>query len=159
MKKILVWTLILSSLSCKKSENIYYDNGKPKYVNIWDDDFLKVSRYDRHGNLLFKGKYKDQELFDTIYVFDKADNYIIKIDSSKGNYFYGTMLSKYSTGKDAKISHLRFKKNSDIDSIFASSLLLGKEVIFSPNGNLAKEAYYKIVGDSSVLINEKIYDY
>ena len=110
MKKILVYILLLSSLSCKKSENIYYDNGKPKYINIWDEDFLKINRYDRQGNLLFKGKYKDQQLFDTIYVFDKGDNFIIKIDSSKGNYFYGTMISKYSTGKDAKISHLRFKK-------------------------------------------------
>jgi hypothetical protein len=158
MKKILVYILLLLVLSCKKNENKYYDNGKPKYINIWENNFLKVSRYDRQGNLLFKGKYKDQQLFDTIYVFDKEDNYIIKIDSSKGNYFYGTILLKYSTGKDAKISHLRFKKNSNIDSIFASSLLFGKEVIFSPNGNLAKEAYYKIVGDSSILIDEKNYD-
>ena len=75
MKKISIYILLLLSISCKKTEKTYYDNGKPKYINIWEDDFLKVNRYDREGNLLFKGKYKDLQLIDTVFVFNKKDKY------------------------------------------------------------------------------------
>lgn len=144
--------------SCKKEEKIYYSNGKPKYINVWDGNILKVNRYDENGDLLFVGNYRDNQLVDTVFVYGQEDNYFIKIDSSYKNFFYGTYISEYSTGKSAKISLLRFKKSKDIDSILASSLLYGKEVVYEPNGKLARETHYKIVGDSSIKMSEKIYN-
>lgn len=144
--------------SCKKEEKIYYSNGKPKYINVWDGNILKVNRYDENGNLLLIGKYKDNQLVDTVFVYGQEDNYFIKIDSSYKNFFYGTYVSEYSTAKIAKISLLRFEKGKDIDSILGSSLLYGKEVVYEPNGKLARESHYKIIGDSSIKVSEKIYD-
>ena len=97
-------------------------------------------------------------MIDTLYAFDQAGDFIIKIDSSNINYFYGTYISKYLNGKNAKISPLRFTKNTDTDSIIGSSLLFCKELLFNTNGKLAREKIYKINGKTSDVIDEKIFD-
>ncbi|WP_345988315.1 hypothetical protein AAEU33_14530 [Chryseobacterium sp. Chry.R1] len=150
-------SIFLLFFSCKKEERIYYSNGKPKYINTWKNDIFFINRYNTKGNLVLVAKFKNNQLIDTIFVYDQ-DDYFIKVDSSDYKYFYGSYISHYSTGNISKISPLRFRKGKDLDSILGSSKLFGKETLYNPEGKLARETYYKIINDSSVIINEKIYD-
>ncbi|SRR5690606_4716452 len=159
MKRTLVLFLIYFFLiSCKKEDKVYFENGNIKYLNVLDEDILNFKRFDEEGNLLFVGRFKNNQLIDTLFAYGQKDDFMIKIDSSDKDYFYGKYVSKYSTGQDAKVSLLRFNKGLDIDSIISSSLLFGKEVVYLPNGKKAKEAYYKIEGNTSQKIFEKNYD-
>ena len=134
MKATIICFLLLLLISCKKEEKKFFEDGKIKYINIWDDNILNFKRFDEKGVLLFVGKFKDNQLIDTLFAHGQQDDFIIKIDSSDNNYSYGTFISKYSTGKNAKVSLLRFNKGGDIDSIISSALLFGKEVVYFPNG-------------------------
>lgn len=157
MKYLLLFFCLSVLTSCRKNRVVYYDNGKPKYVNTWQNGILKFSRYDKEGKLLFEGKFKDQQLVDTLNIYDDSDNdTFVKIDSSDNTFFYGTFIAKYSHGKIAKFSLLRFEKGEDIDSIINSSVLYGKEELYTPDGKLDAVRYYKIVGDSSIKVSDKI---
>ncbi|MBB6329598.1 hypothetical protein HNP24_000548 [Chryseobacterium sediminis] len=161
MRKLMFYIFLLIFFSCKKNETIYYPDGKPKYINEWKNHILNIKRYDSKGNLIFRGKFKDSRLIDTLYIYDDNDDnetFIKMNDSISNNFFYGTYITKYSTGKITKISPLRFKKGNDLDSILNSSRSYGKEILYNPDGILARETHYKIIGDSSILVSEKIYD-
>ncbi|WP_419869391.1 hypothetical protein [Chryseobacterium sp. CT-SW4] len=160
MKDLIFYSFLLLVLSCKKEEKIYYPDGTPKYLNEWKNNVLNINRYDSKGNLILKGKFKDSEFIDTLYIYEEDDNEsFIQIDSSDSNlFFYGTYIAKYSTGKIAKKAPLRFEKGHNLDSILSSSKSFGKEFLYNPKGVLVRETDYKIIGDSSVIIDEKIYD-
>lgn len=159
MKYILIFLLFLCLIACKKEEKIYYPEGNPKYINERQGNILNINRYDKQGNLIFKGKFKDFQLIDTLYVYDESDDEsFIKMNNSDESYFYGTYILKYPNGKIAKVSNLRFKKGIDLDSVIGSSKLIGKEIIYNQSGNVARETIYKIVNDSSVVTNENVYD-
>ncbi|MCC2590404.1 hypothetical protein [Chryseobacterium sp. MFBS3-17] len=161
IKQFFLILMIFFLFSCKKEEKqekIFYDNGKIKYVRVFDNDILKFNRYDREGNLMFVGKFKDNQLIDTLFIYDNGFEYFEKIDSSDNKYFYTTFISRYSTGKLSEISRLRYRKGVEIDSILGSSLLFGKETNYKPNGEIVRERTYKITGDVSKVIDEKNYD-
>ncbi|MBD8081899.1 hypothetical protein [Chryseobacterium caseinilyticum] len=159
MKKVIIYLIVIFLFSsCKREEKISFDNGKIKFIKSYNKGVIEFKRFDEEGSLLFYGKFKNNQLIDTLYVFNKGVDFIIKIDSSDNNYFYGTYISKYSTGKNSKISSLRFDKDSDIDSTISSSLLFGKEILFNVDGKLSRERVYEIDGKKSEIIEEKIYD-
>lgn len=158
MRATIICFLLLILASCKKEEKKYFEDGSVKYIYILDEDVRNFKRFDEKGNLLFVGKLKNNQLIDTLFAYGQEDDFIIKIDSSDRDYFYGKYVSKYSTGKDAKISLLRFNKGLDIDSIISSSLLFGKETVYLPNGKKARETFYKIEGNTSKILFENIYD-
>jgi len=150
--------LILFILSCKREERISFESGKIKFIKSYNKGVIEFKRFDEEGSLLFSGKFRNNQLIDTLYVYNKGVDFIIKIDSSDNNYFYGTYISKYSTGKNAKVSSLRFDKDKDIDNTISSSLLFGKEILFNVDGKLSRESIFKINGKKSQIIEEKIYD-
>ncbi len=160
MKKKLYYFLISFFLiSCKKEEKVYFDDGKVKYLNTMDKGILNFKRFDREGNLMFVGRFSKSQLIDTLFIFDQEGfDHFVKIDSSDNNYFYGTFLSKYSTGAYAEVSLMRFNKGLDIDSVIGSSLLYGKKVIYKPDGSIGSERIYEIQGNSSKIVRETIYD-
>lgn len=150
--------LVLFLISCNKEEKVYFDNGNIKYINILEKDILHFKRFDRKGNLIFTGKFKNNQLIDTLTIYEDGIKGIEKIDSADNKYFYSTLISKYSTGKITKISLLRYTKNVEIDSVLFSPKLFGKEILYNPNGELAWERIYKIKGKSSDVVFEQIYD-
>lgn len=154
-----VYILILFFfISCKKEEIVYFDDGKIKYIKIIENGVLHFRRFDQEGNIAFIGKFKDSQLIDTLFARDQDFDYIVKIDSSDYEFFYGTYISKYSTGKISKISPLRYTKSLEIDSILSSPLFFGKEEIYKPDGEKGRERYYEINGKVSEVVTERIYD-
>ncbi len=158
MKNLLIFVIFLVAFSCEKEKQIVNRNTNQQNTML-TDSIKNFTKFDSKGNLLFTGKFQKDKLVDTLFIYSNNTlDFIVKIDSSDKNYVYGTYISKYSSGKNAKISFLRFEKGANIDSVISSSLLYGKETIYKPNGLKSAERWYEIHEKTSVLVKEKTYD-
>jgi len=127
---------------------------------------LSYHIYDKNGFIKADGKFKENQFIDTIYVYKEKDNdiyndhfdtYII-IDSAKDNYFYGTeIVEEKNTHKLFSKGIYRFKKSSDPKECYHSKLKTGYFEFHNNDGSLNSKRLYKIIKDSSVLVNEENY--
>ncbi|UKB85382.1 hypothetical protein LF887_07085 [Chryseobacterium sp. MEBOG06] len=122
---------------------------------------LSYSIYDKNGFIKADGKFKRDHFLDTIYVYKEKDNDIyndhfdtlIIINSSKGNYFYGTeIIEEKNTHKLFSKGIYRFKKSSNPEECFQSKLKTGYFEIYNIDGSLSSKKLYKIKGDSSYVV-------
>lgn len=158
-KKIFILTILLFLVCCKKQKTkiLYPDSDKVKYFVEDKKEYNLIKEYDKNGNLIMQSKFKNNQFIDSIYYYGDID-YFIKIDSSDKDFFYGTQIVKYLSGRNAYIGTKRFTKNKNFITSYESRKKYNKEETYKEDGRLRTLALYKIIGDSSILVSEKIYD-
>ncbi len=158
-KKIFILNIFLFLVCCEKQETkiLYPNSDKVKFFVESKKSYNQIKEYDKNGNLIMLSKFKDNQFIDSIYYYGDID-YFIKIDSANKDFFYGTQIVKYFSGKNAYIGTKRFTKNKNFITSYESRKKYGKEDTFEEDGRLRTSALYKIIGDSSILVSEKIYD-
>ncbi|MGE8431445.1 hypothetical protein [Chryseobacterium joostei] len=142
-------------LSCKEkvgTEKIVGPDGKLKYIYERRENVTTIFDYAKDGKLMMKLKFKQDQFIDTIYYYDFDTHYTV-IDSSKGKYFYGTQVLLFANGKYGYKGTYRFTKNTNPKEAFKSMLNFGQHTTYNTDGNIKEQLEFKIIGDSSYVIN------
>lgn len=129
---------------------VYDAKGKINYVYKKSADTLNIFDYEPNGKLAVKLKFRKNQFIDTINYYDYKHHYII-IDSSKGQYFYGTEIILFDNGKYGYAGASRFTKNKDPRKVFKSQLKFGEHITGYVDGSINEQILYVIENDSSIV--------
>ena len=152
--KFLCVIILLFLFSCKKEESnefkVYDEKGKLNYIYKKNGDILNIFSYEPDGKLAMKLKFRKNQFIDTIYYKDYKHHYIV-IDSSRGQYFYGTEIILFDNWKYGYVGPSRFIKNKDPRKVFKSQLKYGEHITGYDDGSINEQILYVIENDSSVV--------